>query len=151
MLPVLEPDAKDADFVVNDSLAICKFLAEQNPELHLWPRDRKLRALARAAAAEMHSGYTGKIPVSEAATKEIRRIVELWSNARATTKKRLQELGEKDEGFSFGAFSIADAFFWSVLRDPLSEVEHYENLFKGNPDIEYSQFSEDWTFDAPNS
>lgn len=129
-LPILEPDAKDEDFVIADSLAICEYLAEQNPELHLWPRDRKLRALARAAAAEMHSGfslvrntyhtnflgrYTGQIPVSDAAAQEIRRIVELWGSARAATKKRLQELGEQDEGFLFGAFSVADAFFWPVL------------------------------------
>ncbi|XXG95710.1 hypothetical protein Hte_001980 [Hypoxylon texense] len=198
-LPVLEPDPKDEDFAITDSLAICEFLAEQNPGRHLWPRDRKLRALARSAAAEMHSGfgvvrntyhtnflgrYTGKVPVSDAAAKELRRIVELWSSARAATKRRLQELGEEDEGFLFGAFSIADAFFWPVLwrfrsyqlpltgitedglkwmakmwndpaikaevdgyfaqaQDPLSRIEHYENIFRDNPDVQYSQFSRD--------
>ncbi|OTB09306.1 hypothetical protein M426DRAFT_315879 [Hypoxylon sp. CI-4A] len=203
LLPVLQPDSDDENFMVADSLAICEFLAEQHPELHLWPRDRKLRALARTAAAQMHSGfneirntydsnflgmYTGKIPISDSAAKEIRRMVELWSKVRADTKKRLEELGEGDEGFLFGAFSIADAFFWPVLwrfrsyqlpftgisedglkwvakmwndpvvkrethgyfqqaLDPLTLVEKYENIFAGSPDVEYSQFTEDWKFD----
>ncbi|KAI1406777.1 hypothetical protein F5Y13DRAFT_176394 [Hypoxylon sp. FL1857] len=202
-LPVLEPDPKDEDFLIGDSLAICEFLAEQHPDLHLWPKDSKLRALARTAAAQMHSGfsvirntydsnflgkYTGKIPISDAAAKEIRKMVELWSKARADTKRRLQELGEKDGGFLFGDFSIADAFFWPVLwrfrsyelpltgisedglkwmarmwndpvmknqaqeyfrqaQNPLTIVEKYENIFKDNPDVQYSQFTEDWTFD----
>ncbi|KAI1458104.1 putative glutathione S transferase [Annulohypoxylon moriforme] len=202
LLPVLQPDPSDEGFLIGDSLAISEFLAEQHPQLHLWPKDLKLRALARTAAAQMHSGfnvmrntyhtnffgkYTGKIPISEAAAKEIRNMVQLWSKARADTKKRLQELGEKDEGFLFGAFSIADAFFWPVLwrfrsyqlpltgisedglkwvakmwndpiikqhsqqyfrqaQNPLTIVEKYENIFRGNPNVEYSQFSEDWTF-----
>ncbi|KKK17249.1 putative glutathione S transferase [Aspergillus rambellii] len=115
---------------IHDSLAICEFLAETNPDLGLWPRDRKLRALARSAAAEMHSGfsairnayatnfiaqYHGNIPVSEQARKEITRILTIWENARKATQARLGELGEKDEGFLFGGFSIADAFFWPVL------------------------------------
>jgi len=29
--------------------------------------------------------------------------------------KRLGELGENDDGFLFGGYSIADAFFWPVL------------------------------------
>ncbi|KAI2633028.1 putative glutathione S transferase [Hypomontagnella submonticulosa] len=203
LLPVLQMDSEDEDSMIGDSLAICEFLAEQNPELHLWPKDVKLRAKARAAAAQMHSGfseirntyatnflgkYTGKIPVTEAAAKEIRKMVELWNNARAGTKKRLQELGEEDDGFLFGRFSIADAFFWPVLwrfrsyrlpltaisedglkwiakmwndpvmklqaqeyfrqaQDPLTRVDKYEDIFKGNPDVEYCQFTEDWTFD----
>ncbi|OTA54205.1 hypothetical protein K449DRAFT_439614 [Hypoxylon sp. EC38] len=203
-LPILEPDPKDEGFFIADSLAICEFLAERHPDLYLWPKDFKLRALARSAAAQMHSGfgeirntyhtnflgkYTGKIPISDAAAKEIRRMVGLWSKARADTKKRLQELGEKDEGFLFGGFSIADAFFWPVLwrfrsyqlpttgisedglkwmakmwndpimkqqareyfkqaEDPSTVVERYENIFKDNPDIQYSQFTEDWTFDV---
>ncbi|KAI1406213.1 hypothetical protein F4819DRAFT_290033 [Hypoxylon fuscum] len=130
LLPVLEPDVKDEDFLIADSLSICEFLAEQHPDLHLWPKDLKMRALARTAVAQMHSGfneirntyqtnffgkYTGKIPLGEAAAKEIRRMVELWNDARTVTKRRLQELGEDDDGFLFGRFSIADAFFWPVL------------------------------------
>ncbi|OJJ45191.1 hypothetical protein ASPZODRAFT_99037 [Penicilliopsis zonata CBS 506.65] len=118
------------DTPICDSLAICEFLAESNPSLPLWPRDRQLRALARTAAARMHSGfttirntfctnflgrYTGDIPISDAARSEIEEILNLWDAARKGTKERLEALGEADEGFLFGSFSIADAFFWPVL------------------------------------
>ena len=115
---------------IGDSLAICEFLAESNPEIPLWPRDRQLRAQARSAAAQMHSGfsalrgsfhtnflakYTGNIPISEAAHKEIVKVLKLWDDSRKQTKERLAALGEADEGFLFGGFTIADAFFWPVL------------------------------------
>jgi glutathione S-transferase len=44
--------------VINDSLAISEYIAEAYPDANLWPRDTRLRALARSAAAEMHSGFT---------------------------------------------------------------------------------------------
>ncbi|KAJ5152218.1 glutathione S transferase [Penicillium capsulatum] len=115
---------------IGDSLAICEFLAESNPELPLWPRDRQLRALARSAAAQMHSSfsvlrgtfatnfvahYTGNIPISGPAQAEAVKMLRLWDEARKNTKERLAILGEADEGFLFGGFSIADAFFWPVL------------------------------------
>lgn len=59
--------------------------------------------------------YTGNIPVSEEAKKEISRALSIWNDARKATKVRLAALNEKDEGFLFGGFSIADAFFWPVL------------------------------------
>ncbi|KAI1387799.1 putative glutathione S transferase [Hypoxylon trugodes] len=203
LLPALQPDPEDEDFIISDSLAICEFLAEQNPELNLWPKDPKLRALARAAVAKMHSGfselrntyhtnffgkYTGQVPLTDAGAKEARSMVEIWSKARADTKKRLQELGEEDGGFLFGKFSIADTFFWPVLwrfrsyqlpltgisedglkwmakmwsdpvvkkqiqeyskqaQNPLTRIEKYEDIFKGNPNVKYSQFTEDWSFE----
>ncbi|KAL4739762.1 hypothetical protein BDV11DRAFT_186974 [Aspergillus similis] len=113
---------------IHDSLSIVEFLADRNPHLHLWPSDPALRALARSATAEMHSGfvtmrstfhtnfiakYTGDIPVSENAKKEIKRIMTIWDNARRVTKERVAQ--DQDEGFLFGKFSIADAWFWPVL------------------------------------
>ncbi|KAL5357189.1 class I glutamine amidotransferase-like protein [Aspergillus floccosus] len=130
LIPLLECRSLGANIRINDSLAICEFLAESCPDLHLWPRDRQLRALARSAAAEMHSGfqtirstyhsnfiarYTGNIPITEQGRKEIQRVLTLWDESRKFTKARLAQLGEKDEGFLFGSFSIADAFFWPVL------------------------------------
>lgn len=130
LYPTLQPDPNDKGFLVGDSLAVSEYLAETYPELGLWPRDSKLRALARTSAAQMHSGfenlrgafpgsfvakYTGKIPISEAAAKDLRKLVELWSKARAQSKQRLAEIGETDDGFLYGRFSIADAFFWPVL------------------------------------
>ena len=41
--------------VIAESLAICEWAAEQQPTL--WPRESNTRALARAAAAIMHSGF----------------------------------------------------------------------------------------------
>lgn len=96
----------------------------------MWPKDRILRALARSAVAEMHSGfsqlrntyhtnfiakYTGAIPISPQARKEVEKMLDLWSKARTTTAARLKDLGEIDDGYLFGSFSIADAFFWPVL------------------------------------
>jgi glutathione S-transferase len=89
----LVPALKDGDVTVWDSLAICEYLAEKFPDAGLWPADPAARALARSAAAEMHSGFAslrGECPMdltatprpvelSEATHKDIRRIVALWS------------------------------------------------------------------------
>jgi glutathione S-transferase len=88
----LVPALKDGDLTVCDSLAICEYLAERFPGAGLWPADSTARALARAAASEMHSGFAslrGECPMdlaapirvvelSEATHKDLRRIVELW-------------------------------------------------------------------------
>lgn len=128
-VPLLQCRSLDS-ISIGDSLAICEFLAESHPELPLWPQDRQLRALARSVAGQMHSGfstvrntfhtnflarYTGNVPVTDAARKEIERILAIWDEARKAAKERLAALGEVDKGFLFGGFSIADAFFWPVL------------------------------------
>jgi glutathione S-transferase len=128
LVPVLQCHSLSA--TIGDSLAICEFLAESNPTLALWPKDRQLRALARTAAAQMHSGfpvlrnnfhtnflakYTGNIPIPDGAAAELVRMFQIWDSARKATKERFAVLGEADEGFLFGGFSIADAFFWPVL------------------------------------
>ncbi|KAL4950794.1 hypothetical protein BDW69DRAFT_50967 [Aspergillus filifer] len=116
------------NITITDSLAIVEYLAEQNPDKALWPTDPALRALARSATAEMHSGfatlrntyhtnfvawYTGDIPVSDAAKREVKRVLSIWDTARKVSKERLGQ--DEDEGFLFGRFSIADAWFWPVL------------------------------------
>ena len=79
--------------VLNDSLAISEWAAEQAPAAELWPRDAKARAVARAAACEMHSGFAAlrsKMPcnirrrteprVPEGDVKrDVDRVVELWT------------------------------------------------------------------------
>ena len=112
----LVPVLKDDDHVVWDSLAICEYLAEQQPGL--WPAEPVARAQARSAAAEMHSGFSslrGECPMdltrepravelSEATHKDIRRIVAMWS-----------ELLTRYQGpFLCGEWSIADAFYTPV-------------------------------------
>ncbi|MET0273017.1 MAG: glutathione S-transferase family protein [Phenylobacterium sp.] len=114
----LVPLLKDGDLVIVDSLAICEYLAERFPAAKLWPADPAARALARAAAAEMHSGFAslrGECPMdlsveprvvelSEATHKNLRRIVALWS----------EMLGQFGGPFLAGDWSVADAFYTPV-------------------------------------
>lgn len=115
----LVPALKDGDLVIWDSLAISEYLNDLKPEARLWPADRSRRALGRAAAAEMHSGFAslrGECPMdlglridadlTEATARNIRRIVELWSDLRGRFGK--------DGQFLLGDWSIADAFFTPV-------------------------------------
>ena len=112
----LVPVLKDGDLTIWDSLAICEYLAGLSPLL--WPKDPVRRALARSAAAEMHSGFPslrGECPMdltaepttvalSEATGKDIRRIVAVWTVL-------LDRFGGP---FLVGHWSIADAFFTPV-------------------------------------
>ena len=112
--------ALDADgLVVWDSLAICEFAAERFPQARLWPADEAKRALARAAAAEMHSGFPslrGECPMNVVGREQkdvtpitgtdLRRLVRLLEDLRRRFKG--------DGPFLVGDWSIADAFFTPV-------------------------------------
>lgn len=112
----LVPALKDGEVTVWDSLAICEYLAERTPQL--WPADPAARALARSAAAEMHSGFQalrqecpmalGEPPrrreLTDAAQANVRRIVEMWRDM----------LGRFGGPFLAGEWSIADAFYTPV-------------------------------------
>jgi glutathione S-transferase len=114
----LAPALKDGELVVWDSLAICEYLAEKFPDAKLWPADPALRAQARSAAAEMHSGFQAlrgecpmaldeaprKLEISEATQKNVRTIVERWN----------QLLKRSGGPFLLGDWSIADAFYTPV-------------------------------------
>jgi len=113
----LVPVLKDGGVTVWDSLAICEYLAERYPAAGLWPTDPVARALGRSAAAEMHAGFTalrGECPmeldtlkvmeISEATQKNVRRLVELWTEL-------LTRFGGP---FLVGEWSIADAFYTPV-------------------------------------
>lgn len=130
LVPALTARSLSVNTQINDSLSICEFLAESHPDLPLWPKDRYLRSLARSAVAQMHSGftairnvyhsnfigrYTGNIPLSEEARKEVERILMIWADSRRKTTERLKLLGEADDGFLFGKFGIVDSFYWPVL------------------------------------
>ena len=115
-VPVLIHD----DLHIWDSLAIVEYLAETFPDKNLWPRDVPARTRARSVTAEMHSGFgalrsampmncRAQLPglgVNAESSRDIARIVEIWSSCRA-------EFGAGGD-FLFGAFSIADAFFAPV-------------------------------------
>ncbi len=109
------PALKDGGVVIVDSLAICEYLAERFDGL--WPADPIDRALARAAASEMHSGFSAlrrecpmelglrtQQPMSPEVERDVRRIVELW----------LGLLDRSSGPFLLGGWSIADAFFTPV-------------------------------------
>ena len=111
------PVLRDGDLLIWDSLAICEYLADKFPKAALWPADLERRALGRAAAAEMHSGFTslrGECPMdlalksqadlSEATQVNIRRISELWNDL----------LARFGGPFLVGPWSIADAFYTPV-------------------------------------
>jgi glutathione S-transferase len=113
------PVLVDGELTIWDSLAICEYLADRFPAAKLWPDDPARRALGRAAAAEMHSGFTslrGECPMdlglrremdlSEATHTDIRRIVRLWCDLR----RRFSA----DGPFLLGAWSIADAYYTPV-------------------------------------
>ncbi|MBI1407495.1 MAG: glutathione S-transferase [Caulobacter sp.] len=113
----LVPALKDAGVVIVDSLAICEYLADRFPAAKLWPEDPIDRALARSAAAEMHSGFGAlrrecpmelglrtEKPMTAEVEKDVRRIVDLW----------LGLLDRSGGPFLLGDWSIADAFFTPV-------------------------------------
>ncbi len=102
-----------------DSLAICEFAADATGRG--LPNNKFARAVARSAAAEMHSGFEAlraqcpmnirardrRVPRSADLARDIQRIDALWSACR-------MEYGSGG-GWLFGEFSIADAMFAPVL------------------------------------
>jgi glutathione S-transferase len=120
-LPVLRIEEAGKTTTVWDSLAICETLAERHPQARLWPADPMVRAVARAYAAEMHSGFPDlreqlsmdfvrRLPMPalrDAARAQIARIRQAWAEAMA-------EHGGAD-GFLFGDFSIADCMYAPVV------------------------------------
>lgn len=109
-----------AGTVVGESLAMAETLAEENPNVGLWPSDPAARAAARWLCAEMVAGfsslrgecpmqllqcYEGFTPSPETLT-DLARIETLWAHARAVS-------GD-ETGPLFGAYSLADVFYTPV-------------------------------------
>jgi glutathione S-transferase len=108
------------DLMIWDSLAIVEYVAEQHPGAALWPADPSARAIARSVSAEMHSGFQAlrehcpmkllstdpKAEFIEPVQVNIRRVIEIWTEARA----RFGAGGP----FLFGRFSVADAMYAPV-------------------------------------
>ena len=116
------PVLHDGKITVWESLAILEYLAETNPGIAMWPRNRAARAMARAAANEMHGGFTAlrnalpmnlrrarralRVPISPDVKANIARIEQLWRDCRKGYGK--------GGPFLFGRFSIADAMYAPV-------------------------------------
>ncbi|MDV3250929.1 glutathione S-transferase family protein [Devosia sp. BK] len=105
----------DGDLAVPETLAIIEYLADAFPEKAIWPADRRDRALARAAASEMHAGFSqlrtyapmnlrashpGKVDL-DSVRKDLHRVEQLWGDL----------LGRSGGPFLFGEFTAADAMF----------------------------------------
>lgn len=114
------PVLKDDDLVIWDTLAILEYVAEQFPNLGLWPEDSATRAHARSISAEMHAGFQSlrndmSMDVLEAhqapeitggLARDIARIHEIWETCLTAPA---------GGPFLFGGFTIADAMFAPVV------------------------------------
>ena len=113
------PVLHDGDRVVWDSLAICEYVNETFLDGRGWPSDPGRRALARCAAAEMHSGFAAlraQLPMNcrrtpnayrwkADAEADIQRVLSLWRELR-------RHAG--DGPFLLGPFGIVDAMYAPV-------------------------------------
>lgn len=103
---------------VHDSLAISETVNERFLEGQGWPSNPNLRAIGRAAVAEMHSGF---FALRDTMPMNCRRRVSGFKPDAATQKdidrvcELLGDLLQRSDGpFLLGKFSIADAFFAPV-------------------------------------
>lgn len=109
----------DDGHMVWDSLAICVHIAEKNPQAGLWPADQAARDYARSVTCEMHSSFASlrgecpmfvvlrsKLDLSEATAKDVRRLVQLFTEGR----RRFGAQGP----YLCGTWSVADAFFTPI-------------------------------------
>jgi glutathione S-transferase len=111
----------DGDAVIWDSLAIMEHLSDKIGRERFWPKDPAARGMARSMVAEMHSSYTAlrkELPMnirrrtqlsglSQDASRDIVRILQLWAEARA----RHGTAGP----YLFGTFGAADIFYAPVV------------------------------------
>jgi glutathione S-transferase len=109
------PVLQHGPLLVWDSLAICEYVCELAGRG--WPRERAARAIARAACAEMHAGFSilrSQWPMNARATDrrtapslersaEIARVEQLWNLCRT----RFGAGGP----WLFGEYSVADAMY----------------------------------------
>ena len=117
------PVLVDGDLVVWDTLAIAEYVAEQFPQLQLWPLDRAARARARSVCAEMHAGFThlrSNCPMNiEASLADVGALI--WRD-KAAVRSDVARLVDMWQGLLaqhggpllFGNFTVADAYFAPV-------------------------------------
>ncbi|HPE61785.1 MAG: glutathione S-transferase family protein [Thiothrix sp.] len=138
-IPPQVPVLIDAERVVWDSLAIMEYLAEHYPDRLLWPQDAGLRALARCAAAEMHSGFQAlrsqhpmncrasrQVTPGSAVQQDLKRLKTLW--------ELFEQAGHPAGAFLCGPFGIVDAMYapvmWRVTGYGLSVSEPFARWCK---------------------
>lgn len=115
------PVLHDGDRVVWDSLAICEYASERWLDGRGWPADMGLRAMARSAAAEMHSGFAAlrsqmpmnvrrqpRLPHWDArADADIARVQALWHDLQTRS-------GQRGPYLCGAQFGIVDAMYAPV-------------------------------------
>ena len=115
------PVLHDGNLVVWDSLAICEYANERWLGGQGWPADPGLRAVARSAASEMHSGFSAlrsqlpmnvrrqpRLPHWDAqADADIVRVQALWGDLR-------KHSGNAGPFLCGAGFGIVDAMFAPV-------------------------------------
>lgn len=140
------PVLHHGDISVWESLAIIEYVAETFPNANIWPKAKKARAVARAVASEMHSGFAAlrrtcpmnlrrpkkAVTMDEATKNDIAAIQALWRSCR-------NEFGQ-DGPFLFGHFTGADAMFAPVVTRfetydvPVDDdTREYMNAVEGLP------------------
>jgi len=144
---------------VVESLAICELAADLAPEAGLWPEDPYVRAECRAAACEMHAGFSA---VRRDLPMNVRRRAEPreWPADTRADLRRIEALFEgllETYGgpFLFGQRTIADAMYapvgtrlrtYAVKTSPA--VEAYVNTLLQDPaflEWERDAETETWT------
>ena len=115
------PTLVDGEIAVWETLAICEYLHDTQPQAGIWPRDKAARAHARAISSEMHAGFTalrGACPMNlgkrfaprdrgPGVARDVERLTGLWRQAR----ERFGAGGP----FLYGEFSAADAMYAPVV------------------------------------
>ena len=139
------PVLVDGPVTVWDSLAICEYVNDTYLEGRAWPADPQVRAVARSASAEMHSGFFAirndfpmncresiSMEPSAEVLGEIARIDALWGELR----ERFGGSGP----YLFGSFSIADCMYAPIASRfrtygvTLSGISrHYQEALLANP------------------
>ncbi|MGV3490574.1 MAG: glutathione S-transferase family protein [Devosia sp.] len=112
------PVLVDGDVTIPETIAIIEYLHDKYPAKGIWPSNRVERAYARAAAAEMHGGFTalrnaapmnlrashpGKVD-PDLVADDLKRIERLWGDL----------ISRSGGPYLFGSFSAADAMFAPV-------------------------------------
>lgn len=106
--------------IIGESLAIAETLAERHPHAGLWPEDAAQRARARWLCAEMVGGFAdlrrdcpmqlkevyGGFEPAQGVLDNVERVETIWRDAR--------RLSGSDQGWLFGAYSLADVFYTPV-------------------------------------
>jgi glutathione S-transferase len=118
-VPVLE----DKEIVIADTLAITEYLAETFPDAGIWPIEANSRHQARVMVAVMHSGFGGmrnhcpmniEADLPEVGIRLMREEEELKRDLNCLHGVLEPHLQGAD-GFLFGAYSAADAFYAPIM------------------------------------